>query len=91
MQNAENKLSSVLHETQRKKKRAGFLCEFELVIGGKEIYICRRIISQYDNKFGNKCASKITRPKKFINNFWGPRFCTQQTALIDVGNVLRNS
>ena len=52
MQNAENKLSSVLHETQR-KKRAGFFCEFELVIGGKEIYICGRIISQYDNKFGN--------------------------------------
>ena len=90
MQNAENKLSSVLHETQR-KKRAGFFCEFELVIGGKEMYICGRIISQYDNKFGNKCASKITRSKKFINNFWGPRFCTQQTALIDVGNVLRNS
>ena len=68
MQNAENKLSSVLHETQR-KKRAGFFCEFELVIGGKEMYICGRIISQYDNKFCNKCASKITRPKKFINNF----------------------
>ena len=58
MQNAENKLSSVLHETQR-KKRAGFFCEFELVIGGKEMYICGRIISQYDNKFGNKCASQL--------------------------------
>ena len=53
----------------KEKKRAGFFCEFELVIGGKEIYICGRIISQNDNKFGNKCGSKITRPKKFINNF----------------------
>ena len=31
-----NKLSSALHENE--KKGAGFFCEFELAIGGKKIY-----------------------------------------------------
>lgn len=42
------KLSVVSYE--KSKNEAEFFLEVELKIGGKEIYICNRVLSEFDNK-----------------------------------------
>ena len=42
------KLSVVSYE--KSKNEAEFFFEVELTIGGKEIYVCNRVLSEFDNK-----------------------------------------